>query len=210
MDPGSAPRGNKVCIPNLLSGFRLLAAPVMLLLAWIGRPTGFLALLAISLCSDALDGWLARRLKRQSALGARLDSWGDFATYVTVPLGAWWLWPGILRREAVYVGLAIGAYLLPAAIGFAKFGGLTSYHTLAAKAGAVIMSFGALLLFLADVAWPFRFAAVFQALEALEEIAITLTIPRRRSNIPSLWHAITQTAESSRGEDSDRSLDHKK
>ena len=84
-DTGGSP------IPNLLSGFRLLAAPVMLYLAWIGKPNGFLVLLAISLSTDAVDGFLARRLSWQSELGARLDSWGDFATYVSVPLGAWWL-----------------------------------------------------------------------------------------------------------------------
>lgn len=176
-------------IPNLLSGFRLLAAPIMLYLAWINKPLSFLVLLSISLSTDAIDGFLARRLNWQSELGARLDSWGDFATYITVPLGAWWLWPDILRREAFFVWLVIIAYVLPIAIGYAKFHRLTSYHTWAAKLSAVIISVSALLLFLTDTAWPFRIAAVFQAIEALEEIAITLTIPEMRSNIPSLWHA---------------------
>jgi CDP-diacylglycerol--glycerol-3-phosphate 3-phosphatidyltransferase len=176
-------------IPNLLSGFRLLAAPVMLYLASIGRPFSFLVLLAISLGTDAIDGFLARRLKWQSELGARLDSWGDFATYVTVPLGAWWLWPDILRREVIFVWIVIAAYIVPVVFGFAKFRRLTSYHTWAAKVSAVLMGTSALLLFLTDIAWPFRFAAIFQALEALEEIAITATIPNRRSNIPSIWHA---------------------
>ena len=181
-------KSNGSIIPNLLSGFRLLAAPVMLYLAWIGKPLSFLVLLAISLSTDAIDGFLARRLNWQSELGARLDSWGDFTTYITVPLGAWWLWPDILRREAFFVGLAIIAYVLPIAIGFARFHRLTSYHTWAAKLGAVIMSISALLLFLTDIAWPFRCAAVFQALEALEEIAITFAIPGLRSDIPSFWH----------------------
>jgi CDP-diacylglycerol--glycerol-3-phosphate 3-phosphatidyltransferase len=176
-------------IPNFLSGFRLLAAPLMLWLAWVDTPTGFVVLLAISLSTDAVDGYLARRLSWQSELGARLDSWGDFATYVTVPLGAWLLWPDVLRREAIFVWIAIAAYIVPLVVGFAKFRRLTSYHTWAAKVSAVVMGISALLLFLTDIAWPFRVAAVFQALEALEEIAITFTIPKRLSNIPSFWHA---------------------
>lgn len=176
-------------IPNLLSAFRLLASPAMLLMAWFDRPVGFLLLLAVSLSTDALDGYLARRRNWQSELGAKLDSWGDFATYLTVALGAWWLWPEIIRREAVYVGLAIGAYLVPIAIGFIKFKRLTSYHTWAAKLSAVVMSISALLLFVTDIAWPFRIAAVFQVLEAVEEIAITFVLPRWESNIPTLWHA---------------------
>ena len=180
--------GGKI-IPNLLSGFRLLAAPIMLYLAWIGKPWGFLVLLAISLSTDAIDGFLARRLNWQSELGARLDSWGDLTTYITIPLGAWWLWPDILRRESFFVWLAIIAYVVPIAIGYARFHRLTSYHTWAAKLSAVIMSISTLLLFVTDIAWPFRCAAIFQALEALEEIAITFTIPKLQSNIPSLWHA---------------------
>ncbi len=161
----------------------------MLFLAWMGQPGGFLILLAITLSTDALDGYLARRLSWQSELGAKLDSWGDLTTYLAVAIGAWWLWPEILRREAIFVGLAIGSYLVPIAIGLAKFRRLTSYHTWAAKLSAVIMSISVLLLFLTDIAWPFRCAAVFQVLEAVEEIAITLVMPKWESNIPTLWHA---------------------
>jgi len=175
--------------PNLLSAFRLLAAPLMLFLAWTDAPYWFLLFLAISLATDALDGFLARRLGWQSELGARLDSWGDFLTYATVPLGAWWLWPDILRREASFVVLTVVAYGLPVLVGFIKYRRLTSYHTWAAKASAVVMGVGAFTLFLTDLAWPFRCAAVFQALEACEEIAITWLLPQQRSNVPSFWHA---------------------
>ena len=161
----------------------------MLCMAWFDRQVGFLVLLAISLSTDALDGYLARRLKWQSEFGAILDSWGDFATYITVALGAWWLWPDIIRREAIFVWLALGAYLVPIAIGLAKYRRLTSYHTWAAKLSAVLMSIAALLLFLTDIAWPFRCAALIQALEAAEEIAITFVMPKWESNIPTLWHA---------------------
>ena len=192
MNPIAEPNSGGSKIPNLLSGFRLLAAPVMLFLAWIDQPVGFLVLLAITLSTDALDGYLARRQSWQSELGTKLDSWGDFTTYITVALGAWWLWPDIIRREAIFVGLALGGYLVPIAIGFAKYRRLTSYHTWAAKLSAVVMSIAALLLFLTDIAWPFRCAAILMVLEAVEEIAITLILPEWKSNIPTLWHARRQ------------------
>jgi CDP-diacylglycerol--glycerol-3-phosphate 3-phosphatidyltransferase len=50
----------------------------------------FLALFAIALLSDVLDGVLARRLKQESDFGARLDQWADFAVGLP-PFGAWWL-----------------------------------------------------------------------------------------------------------------------
>lgn len=176
--------------PNFLSGFRLVAAPFLLLLAWLGHPHLFLALLALSLFSDSIDGFVARRLNMASELGTRLDSWGDLATYFTVPVCAWWLWPEILRREKWFVFLVVAAYVIPIAAGFAKFGRLPSYHTWAAKASAVLMSVAVFVLFISNTAWPFRIAAVLQALVACEEVAITLKLSKLRGNVKSYWHVV--------------------
>ena len=176
-------------LPNLLSGFRLVAAPFLLGLAWFGHPNLFLVLLCLSLLSDSVDGFVARRLNAASDLGTRLDSWGDLATYLTVPLCAWWLWPDILKREAFFVWVAIGAYGVPIVAALAKFRRLPSYHTWAAKVSAVLMSIAALLLFLTEIAWPFRIAALIQALEAMKEVLITAVLPAPQGNVHSLWHA---------------------
>jgi len=184
-----------VSIPNLLSGFRLITAPFLLYLAWTGHPNLFLALLAVSLLSDSIDGFVARRLNQASELGTKLDSWGDLATYLTVPLCAWWLWPEILKREAFFVGLVIGAYMIPLMAGFVKFQRLPSYHTWAAKTAAVLMSFAAFILFVVDIAWPFKCAAIVQALVAYEEVAITLRLSKLESNVRSFWHLTKQSKE---------------
>jgi CDP-diacylglycerol--glycerol-3-phosphate 3-phosphatidyltransferase len=184
-----------VSIPNLLSGFRLIAAPFLLYLAWTGHPNLFLALLAVSLLSDSIDGFVARRLNQASELGTKLDSWGDLATYLTVPLCAWWLWPEILKREAFFVGLVIGAYMVPLMAGFVKFQRLPSYHTWAAKTAAVLMSFAVFILFVVDIAWPFKCAAIVQALVACEEVAITLRLSKLESNVRSFWHLTKQSKE---------------
>jgi CDP-diacylglycerol--glycerol-3-phosphate 3-phosphatidyltransferase len=176
-------------IPNMLSGFRLVAAPFLLGLAWMGHPNLFLILLAISLLSDSIDGFIARRLKVSSDIGTRLDSWGDLATYLTVPLSAWWLWPEILNREAFFVFVAIGAYVVPILAGLAKFRRIPSYHTWGAKISAVLMSVAAFILFITEIAWPFRCAALLQALEAFEEVLITIQLPALQGNVHSLWHA---------------------
>ncbi len=187
-----------VSIPNLLSGFRLIAAPFLLYLAWTGHPTLFLVLLAVSLLSDSIDGFIARRLNEASELGTKLDSWGDLATYLTVPLCAWWLWPEILKREAFFVLLVIGAYIVPLMAGFVKFQRLPSYHTWAAKTAAVLMSFAVFILFIIDVAWPFWCAVIVQALVACEEVAITLRLSKLESNVRSFWHLTKQAKEDSK------------
>jgi len=60
-------------IPNFLSSFRLVVVPFLLIIAWLNRPKLFLALLAVSLISDALDGLVARRLRVTSETGAKFD-----------------------------------------------------------------------------------------------------------------------------------------
>ena len=183
-------------IPNLLSGFRLIAALFLLYFAWTGRHNLFLALLAIALFTDSIDGFVARRLRVASEFGTKLDSWGDLATYLTVPLCAYWLWPDILKREAFFVLLVIAAFILPLIAGFIKFQKLPSYHTWAAKASAVLISTAAFILFITEIAWPFRVAAWVQVLVACEEIAITLRLSEIQSNVRSFWHVNRQNKNS--------------
>jgi CDP-diacylglycerol--glycerol-3-phosphate 3-phosphatidyltransferase len=181
--------GPLVTLPNALSALRLVLAPAMLWLAWTGRETAFLVTLSVSLLSDLSDGWIARRLGQQSALGTLLDSYGDLATYTTVPLCAWWLWPELIRAERGWVAALVAAYVSPIALGYLKYGRLTSYHTWGAKLSAVVVGSSALLLFLGGPALPFRAAACVLVLAEIEEIAITTILPEWRANVPSLLHA---------------------
>jgi CDP-diacylglycerol--glycerol-3-phosphate 3-phosphatidyltransferase len=162
---------------------------VLLVLAWTGQPTPFLATLIVALASDAFDGHLARRLGQASALGTRLDSWGDLAIYALLPVCAGWLWPDLLRREAPFVAAVVAAYALPIAIGFARYRRLTSYHTWGAKLSAVLVGTSALVLFAGGPALPFRIATCVLVLAEVEEIAITATLPAWRANVATLWHA---------------------
>lgn len=175
-------------IPNLLSSFRLIAAPILLFIARQNRPNLFLAILAVSLMTDAIDGFIARRYKLTSKTGARLDSWGDFVTFITIAISAWWLWPGILHREMFFVVTGIVSFLLPVAAGLIKFRRLPSYHTWAAKIQAVLMSSAIFILFGLEITWPFRYAVLLQVLVSIEEIIITLFLKEQVCNIHSLWH----------------------
>jgi CDP-diacylglycerol--glycerol-3-phosphate 3-phosphatidyltransferase len=177
-------------LPNLLSLFRLAMVPVLGALAWKDMGTAFLVSLTLSLASDVLDGWIARHAGVATPLGAKLDSWGDLATYTSLPLFAWWLWPEVLRAESPYLIAALVAYFAPTVIGVIRWRKLTSYHTWAAKGTSVVMGGALLCLFAGGPAWPFHLAVGLLVLEALEELAITAVLPRLRPNVPSLWHAL--------------------
>ncbi|MGJ0491267.1 CDP-alcohol phosphatidyltransferase family protein [Methylobacter sp.] len=177
-------------LPNLLTCFRFVAAPVLLWLAWHDHKNLFLILLAVSFLSDALDGIAARLTGQVTQFGAVLDSWADVIIYLVIAISAWWLWPDVVKRELIYVVLIISSYLIPSIVGMVKFGSFTSYHTWTVKLAAAAMALTLYVLFLGGPAWPFRIAAVLCTLAAAEEIAITLILTEKRSNISSLWSVL--------------------
>ena len=175
-------------IPNILSLFRIIAAPFLLLGGWFGMPDLFFVLFGLMLLSDVLDGFIARVWNQTSQLGARLDSYGDILTYLSTPLAAWWLWPDLIKGELYYIITAIIIYILPAFFALAKFGKLASYHTWITKISAVLMSAGVVVLLGFENALLFHIAIYFLAIEMVENIAITSMLSKPKSNIHSIWH----------------------
>ena len=176
-------------LPNALSVLRLLLAPVLLWCAHRGLAEPFLWLLALALVTDALDGHLARRLDLATPLGARLDSWGDLSTYAAMVFGLMWLWPAVFAREAWFLYLALGFYLIPTLTSLLKFRELPRYHTWAAKLSAILMAPAYYLLVLYDVAWLFRVVVLFHIWVAIEELIITIILSRRHHDVPTVFHA---------------------
>ena len=184
-------------VPNALSLFRIGMVPLLGALAWRGETNAFLVCFGVALASDVLDGIVARSSGETSALGARLDSLGDLATYTVLPVCAWWLWPDVLRAHAVAFAVAVVAYLAPLAVGFLRYRRMTSYHTWAAKLTAVWMGGALLALFWGGVAWPFYVGVALLVAECAEEIAISCVLPRWKSDVPTLWHALRLVREGS-------------
>lgn len=176
-------------LPNGLSAFRLACVPILLWLAWGGARDAFLVLFAFGLLSDVLDGILARRLGVESEFGARLDQWGDFALWLTLPLSAWWLWRELVVRELFFVLLALVSMILPTSIAFMKYREVPGYHTWSVKGGAIMMGVAVPLLLLFEVPELFRAAALFQVVCAVDELGITLLLADCRHDVPSVFHA---------------------
>lgn len=182
-------------IPNGLSALRLASVPVLLVLAWLDQPLAFLVLLLAGILSDALDGWLARRLDAVTKLGIRLDSMADFALYIAVPLGGWWLWPDLLLREAPWFVLIVIGYALPGSLALIRFRRLSSYHTWSAKLAVAVTALAMFVLFALGVSWPLHIGAPLALLAGLEQSAITLIAPGPRDELPSIVHALRAARE---------------
>jgi CDP-diacylglycerol---glycerol-3-phosphate 3-phosphatidyltransferase len=176
-------------IPNILSASRIGLAPVLVLLAAQGHEQTFLILLAISLLTDAVDGYLARRLHQTSELGVKLDSWGDLLTYITMVAGLLLLWPEHFFAEVWFLLMGTGFYLLPMIAGLFKFGTLPKFHTWAAKLAAVLIAPSYFIIALFDNPWPLRAVICFHIWVAIEEFLIVFILHRNQTDVPTFIHA---------------------
>ncbi|MBM3676250.1 MAG: hypothetical protein FJW96_15605 [Actinobacteria bacterium] len=111
-------------------------------------------------------------------------------TMLTVPVCGWWLWPDRVRPEMPYLIAVAISYACPIAIGLLKYRRLTNHHTWGGKLSAALLAGGALILVAGASPWLFRIATGAVVLADLEEIAIIALLPRWRTSVPSLWHAM--------------------
>lgn len=182
--------GEFLTLPNLLTSFRFVAAPGLLVFAWYGHDYAFLGLLAVVFLSDALDGLAARLTGQVTELGAFLDSLADLLTYLTIAVCSYWLWPGMVMREWMSVGLIVGSCITPPVAGLIKFGALTSYHTWMVKLAAVSVAGSLFILFLGGPVLPFRVAALISLGAAIEEVLITVLLKTPETNVRSLCNVL--------------------
>lgn len=112
-EPGGA-RGGAFTLPNAITLARLCAVPATVWLILHERLDEAFYLFAAAGLSDALDGWLARRLNAHSPLGAMLDPLADKALLVSiyVALAIHGVLPGWVAIVVVFRDIMIVAALL--------------------------------------------------------------------------------------------------
>ena len=176
--------------PNLVSIVRILTAPVLFYFALEQQPIWFMITLIFAVFTDVLDGFLARMLNQITELGSYLDSWGDFIIYSTLAICAWILWPEIVMREYYYFMTVALCFTLPVIVGLIKFHTIIGYHTWSVKLAVAVTLTGYVLLFSGVFDGLFRIAILFCLYAAAEEIAITLLIRRKHTDIRTVWQAL--------------------
>ncbi len=176
--------------PNLLSGARIALMPAVLLAAIGGSRRWFLILVATSLATDALDGFVARRLNAFSDFGRKLDSAADYLTMITGLAGIALLWPDIVRRELPWIVAGLSAFFGVIVFGFVRLGHPPCYHTWAAKIGVAGCALSMIPLLTGWSAVPFHVMVILQILAAVEEVIISLLIPRHVGEMATVWHAL--------------------
>ncbi len=110
-------------LPNAITLARLLAVPAAVWLIVRGWYEAALWVFLLAGLSDAVDGWLARRLGQVSRLGSLLDPVADKALLVSVfvslgvrgLLPAWLVILVVFRDALIVCGWLLGQMLMPSA-----------------------------------------------------------------------------------------------
>lgn len=165
-------------LPNIVSIFRLLAAPVLLMMAVNLMHDAYAWLLAPALLSDAVDGWLARKLHCESRLGAQLDSLADILLMVVILLSIWFLHPAIYQQHWPLIAIVVVVWSIAHLLALFRYGRFASFHTRLLQVGIVLFGAFALVLFtFGFIPWMLYLAGVFSLIGAVEHIALLALLP---------------------------------
>ena len=176
-------------IPNILSGYRLLAIiPLVWLLVNKSAPL-FALLLCISLVTDILDGFIARRFNVATELGARLDSIADLLTIITAALGVYTFKMDDLAPLLIQFYIYLGLLSAQSIISLLRFRRFPSLHTYMNKTAGYGMGIFFFILFAVGMhVWLWHVVITLAIIAATEALLILLSLDKAKSNVKSIFH----------------------
>jgi len=180
-------------IPNVITSYRLFMAPVILYFIISGQENLFAIFLVINLLTDVIDGYIARRFKMETEIGARLDAFADYFTYVLVFIGLFVFKMDDLRPYLVSAIIFISMLVLTVIVSLIRFRKFHSYHTIIEKSGGYVQAIFFICLFTIGLIAPlYYFMIVLGILGAIETIAIDMLLPEMRSDTLGLYWVIKE------------------
>jgi len=176
-------------VVNGITVYRLIAAPVMIVLIITGNLDIFKWLLPVSFFTDLIDGYLARKFKVISIMGAKLDSIADDLTIVAAIVGLFFFKLSFIREEITWVVILLALYLLETIFSLTRYRKLSGFHTYIAKCAALFQGFFLIFIFLLNqpIYWLFYSAAILTAIDLMEEITLIFLLPKWEANVKGIY-----------------------
>jgi cardiolipin synthase (CMP-forming) len=174
---------------NAITLYRLISAPVLLILLVRGHFEWFRWLIVISYLTDAVDGTLARKFKVTSNYGARLDSIADDATVLVSVIALLTFYRGFVIEHLIIILVMAVLYLTQNVLALVVYRRLTSFHTVLAKTSAVLQGVFFIMMFFNLPYAPHIFypTVIFTILGLVEEIIIVAVLPEWSTNVKGLY-----------------------
>ena len=178
-------------IADWFSFYRIFAAPILLLLIYLDQRSIFTWLLLMSYSTDAIDGFLARKLKITSPRGSQLDSIGDQITLIIGLLGLFYFETNFIKANLVLILIAFIPYIIQMILAYLKYGKATAFHTYLAKLSAILQSLFILWsLFFTPNYTLFYIMIVIGLIETFEEITLIFMYDNWASDVKSIFWAL--------------------
>lgn len=176
-------------IINGITFYRMGVTPLLIYLVFTHQFSLFKWLLAFSFFTDAIDGYLARRYKVSSEIGARVDSVADDLTIVVAIIGIYVQNTAFLLKEIVPILVLVALYLLQNILALIKYRKTTSFHTYMAKIAAVCQGIFLVVFFFLPqpIYWLFYLTLMLTGIDLIEEILLILRLPYYRTNVKGLF-----------------------
>jgi CDP-diacylglycerol--glycerol-3-phosphate 3-phosphatidyltransferase len=179
---------NILNIPNIISSYRVITFPVILVLALLGNVQWFVILLCINLVSDIIDGFIARRFNIVTRLGAAIDNLGDIGTYILALYGLFaFKWEPV-KPHAWLLFLFLAVFVLSYIIALIRFKKIPGLHLY----GAVITGYLQGAFFFVLFVWGFNLWFYFIAigwgtLAYIEKIIVLLKADDIRPGLKGIY-----------------------
>lgn len=181
-------RKQLLTIPNLLSFYRLLIFPFILILILKNKEQLFAIFLVINLITDILDGYIARKFKMQTEFGARLDSIADIGTYILAISGVFVFKLNEIEPHLLSLYIFLLLYVLTNLFSLIKFGRFPSLHLYSWKIGGYLQGIFFSILFLFDFYSFIYYPVIIWGILAFSEhLIIQLIITEMKSNSKGLY-----------------------
>jgi len=181
---------------NAITFYRLLAAPVLLILLFSNQLAVFKWLLVVSFLTDAIDGYLARKYKVISVFGSILDSVSDDLTIAVAIFGITMVNPEFLWKELPLVAVQVLLFITQICFALIRYRKISSFHTYLAKFVTIFQGiFLVLFYWLPEPVYPLFYAVSgLTILDLLEETVLVLVIPRWETDVKGLYWVIKKRA----------------
>jgi len=184
---------NPWTIPNVLSAYRIVAVPAIVWAIVSGHRMTFAVLILVNFVTDILDGLLARALKQETAIGAKLDSVADLCTLALIVAGFLCMELPFVEAHAWAFALLAGLLVLTQAWSLLRFRRVQSMHLYSSKIAGYFLGF-----FFADYylfgshAWWLYSMFVVCLLNLVEELIVTSLLQKAQSNARGLYWVLQE------------------
>lgn len=177
---------------NGITLYRIIAAPILLVLLFTKQYEIFKWLLAVSFFTDLIDGYLARKFKVTSILGTKLDSIGDDLTVLVGLVALFVLKFEFIKHHIIVFIILLVLFLVQITYAFIRYKKMTNFHTYLAKTAALFQGIFLILVFFTGEPSLILFyaAAIVTVLELIEEIILVGLLPKWQANVKGIYWAL--------------------